>query len=293
MPSAIAQVNIGGTMGVSFSFGTTANRLGVVGKGFVNHKAIQLNTTIRWYYNWKSYGPPLERTETQWSAGGIIGFGALDTLREQPFLGTLYQQQPYRNHIGYTYNFYKDDIKTDQLTGTLTIRLNRLQFSIENDAFSFVPQDRYRTAAGHLLYRLNDWTMVGFNMILWTGNPFYTTLRQIKGTRYKGRFGYKDMSGARFRAFSHGILALKIQRALPWGQAAQFQIGADWEYFRHFLQNWLIHDMYFFPKSWVGNGQPHVPMVDIEGNPYLYLPFQRLKPASFFLDVALNPAVFY
>ena len=59
------------------------------------------------------------------------------------------------------------------------------------------------------------------------------------------------------------------------------------------VQNRFIHDMEFMPDKWVATENPHVPMRDAKGGQYLFLEGQSIKPAKPFVEVSMNPSLFY
>lgn len=287
------QSDIGGVLGVNFTFGTTLNRIGLFAKGYAHAEHLQLNMSGRWQYNFKSWGPPLKGKETQLSIGVIGSFGEQQAILQHQFIELSNHQTGRKYSIGYAYTSYKDDNKIDQVTGTITLQSGRWQCIVENDAFSFTPHDRFRTAAAKLTYLQDEHTQLAFNLTLWIGNPFFGNFKAFIDKNYPSRFGYKDMTGGKYTNYSHGIVTLQVNRLFQYGQIASLNLGVDWEYFRHFFQNWLIHDTYFLPKKWTKLGNPHIPMLDTTGSPYLFKPNQKVKKATFFGNLRLNPTLFY
>jgi hypothetical protein len=133
--------------------------------------------------------------------------------------------------------------------------------------------------------------MVGIRTLLWTGDT--KGAPKVLDTDYPAEYGYRDMRNARYGAYSHGTLGLQVQRVSSALQSFSLDIGADAERIRHAVQNRLIHDLVFLPKGWVRTENAHVPMLDAEGQPYLFHDAQRVAPPELFLDVSLNPPLFY
>lgn len=289
----IAQdLNFGGTIGVSLTFGTQVNRIGITAKGFATYRQFQLNGQTTNFWNIRTFGIQDGGLETQNSVGIIYGFGENATDDFIAMIDILGNQTRQQNHIGYAYNFYNDVHQMNQKTGTISIQLNRLTFITENDAFSFIPHDRYRTAGATFRYRMDEFTYLALQMTLWTGDPFYMTVQPIYDD-YPNPSGYEDMSGARFTDNSHGILAAQIIRLLPYHQQVSMNVGIDAEQVRHVLQNRLIHDLPFIPKGWNPPRQPHIPMVAEDGKPYLYRKGQVIRKARFWGNVNMNTPYFY
>ena len=284
--------DFGGTLGLSMTFGTTVNRVGFVVKGFTTFRHFQLNAQSVNFYNIKNFGIAKKGLEAQHSIGLLYGFGGLRSDSYPQPLAILSSQTGYKNHIGYAYNFYNDVHQMNQKTGTVAINLNRLLFVTENDAFSFVPHDRYRTAGAFFRYQLDAHTFIALQTTLWTGDPFYSTIQPMYDN-YPSPSGYEDMTGARFAHNSHGILAAQIVRLLPYQQAVSANLGIDAEQVRHFIQNRLIHDLPFIPKKCNIRRQPHIPMVASDGQPYLFQHGQTIRPSRFWGNINLNAPYFY
>lgn len=290
--SAAQNLNFGGTIGVSLTFGTQVNRIGVVAKGFTTYNQLQLNVQTTNFFNFQTFGIPEGGLETQNSVGVLYGFGGNDTDDFMPMIDILGNQTGQKNHVGYAYNFYNDIHQMNQKTATVSVRLNRLTFITENDAFSFIPHDRYRTAGATFRYRIDEFTYLALQTTLWTGDPFYMTVQPIYDN-YPNPSGYEDMSGARFAENSHGILAAQIIRLLPFQQQVSMNFGIDAEQVRHALQNRFIHDIPFIPKGWNPPRQPHIPMVSEDGKPYLFQEGQVIRKARWWGNVNMNSPYFY
>ena len=65
---------------------------------------------------------------------------------------------------------------------------------------------------------------------------------------------------------SHGILYGSLSYNLPYRQDAFVKIGIESEEIRHLIQNRLIHDLIFLPKS-VKHHSSHYPRLDELGCP--------------------------
>lgn len=284
--------DFGGTIGVSLTFGTQVNRVGIIAKGYTTYNQFQLNAQTTNLFNLKTFGIKEGGLETQNSVGVIYGFGGNNSNDFISMIDILGNQTGQKNHIGYAYNFYNDVHRMNQKTGTISVQFNRLMFVTENDAFSFIPHDRYRTAGAAFRYQIDEFTYIALQMTLWTGDPFYMTVQPIYDD-YPNPSGYEDMSGSRFTDNSHGILAAQIIRLLPYQQQVSMNAGVDAEQIRHALQNRFIHDLPFIPKGWNPPRQPHIPMVAADGKPYLYREGQTIRKARFWGNVNMNAPYFY
>lgn len=284
---------MGGTVGLSIQLGTTINRVGISATGYYLSDFVQVNTQLRGFYSFTDLGPRPAKPgwEAQISAGALVGFGP-DRHTEGPFLSPVSNQTGRQYAIAYAYNLYFDQRKTSQRTGTVAFHIGRFFAASENDALSGELADKFRTASLVFLYRVDSLT-IGFNTLMWTGDSRDPKVKKIRNSDYPGRFGYKDLRDVLYGHFSHGIQTVQVQYALPYGQIAQANVGIDSEYVRHFLQNRLIHDMYFVPLKWNKSKNPQYPMLDNEGLPYLYLPGQKVKPARLFFNAGMNTGLFY
>ncbi len=283
--------NVGGSLGLTFNIGTEVNRVGLQFNGFYANGHIQVNTGLRLYYNYNSLGPKVKRAEAQLNTGILYAFGKKDTM-DNNFLHAVSNQTTYKYSVAYARNFYFEKL-TAQQTGTIGLSFGKVEFIHENDAFSFQGKDRYRTGGIILSYRLAE-TRFAVNTTLWHGNTHGRNARRIEDAGdYPCRHGYKDLSATHCGRFSHGIMALQVQQMLPYSQTVHAGIGLDSEKIRHFWQNKLIHDLLLFPSSWENAHNPHYPMLDENGAPYLFKEDQVLKPTKFFFDLGLNPNLFY
>lgn len=283
----------GASLGLSIQFGSTVNRIGLFAKGFGIYRDFQLNADLRWHFNISSFGPPRSGQEMSYKLGIVWAWGNSDTL-DNPFLSPVSNQIGKKNSLGYSFNQYWDQIGTSQKTGLISLQLNRLNFIIENDAFAGPPADKFRTAAMILNYRLTETSTIGINSILWTGDPFTNLIdTETQDPDYPSQYGYRDMSNANYGECSHGIISAQFQQLFPNHQQVKMELGADSEYIRHLLQNIIIHDLYFVPRSLNPSKHPHIPMVADDGSQYLFLPHQKVKPSTFFGQFAVNGTWFY
>lgn len=288
---------LGGQIGILFNFGTHVNRLGIIAKVFANYDFLQINTQFVGSYNFKALATKEKGWELQTRFGVIGAWGRKDTLL-YPFIHDVSHQTGRPYSIGYSFNIYRDTWKTSQITGSFGFQIKRLIFVLENDFLSGISHDRYRTGTlGIYYWHKETKTQVGFNHIAWTGDPYTGDVPWIRhDKKFPSRFGYKDMSKALFGRFSMGLLAVTAQQALPLYQNIDASMGIDAEEIRNFMQNKFIHDSPASPANWGGSEEgknPHIPMLDIEGNPYLYRKEQKIRPAKFFTQFGANNSLFY
>ncbi|GAB4412494.1 MAG: hypothetical protein OHK0039_18570 [Bacteroidia bacterium] len=279
--------------GLTCSFGQPVNRLGFALQGYYRLYFAQFNAQVRGLYNFGSFGPRprIPGLELQAGLGATLGFGPRERA-PSPFIHLVSNQTGHRYAAGYAYLCYLDRQRTSQLSGVLGLHIDGWQLQSENDALAGSIEDRFRTGAFRVLYGRDQW-QAALTSILWTGDTRVEGSFKVRESDYPGRFGYKDLSMDPYSAFSHGILALEAQWALPYGQVGHLGLGLDAERVRHVLQNNLIHDMWILPATWIKSKNPHIPMVDRDGRHYLFLPGQELRPARPYLHLGLNPGLFY
>ncbi|MCO6501218.1 MAG: hypothetical protein J5I47_12695 [Vicingus serpentipes] len=281
----------GGSVGVSIALGTHVNRVGISLSAYYNYKFTQVNATARGFYNFSTLALNQSTPELQLALGTQFGYNKTDTISND-FIGIIENNMPYKNSVGYAYTHYIDGQKTSQGTGIIAFNIDRVTIASENDLFAGGDgyRDRYRTGALYVGYQHLD-TKVGINMTLWTGD--YTGSKKVTESDYPARFGYLSDDVNSYGKFSAGLLSLQIKQLLPYQQIAQANIGVDSEHVRHTIQNKLMHDLPFLPRKWMHTEQLHVPMLTKEGEQYLYLPEQKVKPISYYLRLGMNSGLFY
>jgi len=281
----------GWSAGLSFSLGNKVKRIGLRSSIFLTHDFSQINVTSNVYYNFKTLATSKKTPELQFGIGGNFGFGKRDSSLNH-FVSLTDNNTDYYYSVGYSYLLYIDKINTTQAGGILSVNIENFTFATYNDLFGFGKgwRDRFRTAALLLQYRYLD-TKVGVNLTLWTGD--YVDCEVVSDSEYPSRFGYKINDKAIYGRHMAGLLSLQIDQFLPYNQIARLNIGIDSEKVRHTIQNRLIHDQYYINRKLIKSPQKHFPMLDINGNQFLFKEGQTVKPASFYFNLGLNNSVFY
>ena len=279
----------GFTGGLNISFGSHVKRTGVFVGGYYYKDFLQVNAIARWYFNFKNLGELQRGTEKHMGIGLAYAFDE-SVYTPNHFVSVTGSQTGKKYSIGYGYNFYWDHRKTSQRTGTVGFQLGALDLVHENDGLA-IHSDKYRTATLYIGYRW-DYHRIGVNSILWTGDAGSSAVNEVKESNFS-RFGYKDLSQAEYGHFSHGLLSFQYDYAMDYYQVANVNIGVDSERVRNVLQNLIVHDLYFWPKKWNPAKNPHVPMLDTDGNPYLYLKEQEIRKSLFYFNLGLNETLFY
>jgi len=275
--------------GITINVGTKINRVGGFVKTHYLHEHFQVNAQWRLYYALNSWGPNVARFENQ------LGFGAvaLSGNRKQDVFIThslIHHQSTKSYGLGYSLIHYFDDIGTTQLSGQMALHIKQFSVLFENDILGFTASDKYRTGALGLLFQNNNYTL-GIKAIAWTGNAYDHPSYKVKDKNYPSRYGYFDMSKSRFAKFAQGVIVGEFAVKLG-PNLYNFQLGTDSERGRHFIQNILSHDQILIPKSW-SQENPHVPMIDKNGDIYLFKSDQQIEKAKFFGKVGLNDGLFY
>ncbi|MFK7806225.1 MAG: polymorphic toxin type 23 domain-containing protein [Saprospiraceae bacterium] len=287
--------HFGGRIGVQFTIGQPVKRLGLIANAYYQHDWFQLNAEWQGYRNYASYGPKRKSWESRSSLGLIGAFGRKEETAN-PFIDILFHQTGRRYAAGYAFHYYKDDKKTSQGAGSIALHIDDFYVLTENDALgSTVGKDNFRTGGLAIGYRYQDWTYE-IKTVLWTGQTRGQKTKTYRGEEakdYPARWGYRDISKSLYGKYSHGVLAARVQYVMPYGHVAQIGFGVDDERIRNFVQNKLMHDMYFCPASWTTVRNLHFPMVDCEGEAYCFRKEQELKEMRLFYEAGVNGGRFY
>ena len=287
--------NFGGRVGVQFTIGQPVKRLGLVLNGYYQNDWFQINAEWQGYRNYSSYGPDCKSWESRTSLGIFGAFGKKQD-EVNPFVEILSHQTRRSYAAGYAFHYYKDNKQTSQGTGSIAIHLKDFYILTENDALgSTLGKDNFRTGGLAFGYRQDKWRYE-LMTVLWTGQTRGAKTKTYRGEaakNYPARWGYRDISNSLYGKYSHGILAARVQYVMPFGQVAQAGIGVDDERIRNFVQNKMMHDMYFCPPKWTTVRNIHFPMLDCEGKAYCYKKEQELKPMRLFYEFGVNGSRFY
>jgi len=284
LPLYASDWDAGVVAGLTVNVGNKIRNAGIFVSAWGRYDFVQFNSGIRFCYNFKNLGVPGRYMEFNGYGGLLIGWGKCDSVKN-PFVNNVSNQTMRRNSFAYSYNIYRDGIGTSQKTGAIALQFNKLSLITENDIIGD-NNDRFRTAGTTIQYR-HETTVLGLSAILWTGEKG----ERITGTDYPSRNGYKKLE--RYGQYSHGILCMQAMQYLDYGQNIQTSAGIDSERVRHVVQNKIIHDLAFLPARWVKDPSSHAPMLDTDGNMYLYRPEQKIRKPTSYFNAALNPALFY
>jgi len=159
----------------------------------------------------------------------------------------------------------------------------------ENDLFSQPLLDKFRTGAFLIQYQYKNLFQSAINCTMWTGK-MGNAVRDDKEFPY---VGYIDTTGGIYTQYSHGLLSTQIKFNIGYGQNAQLNLGVDAEQVRNAVQNRLVHDMIFLPRKWRKSINCHLPMIDNEGNQYLYKKNQKIRKPELYWNVFSDASLFY
>jgi hypothetical protein len=269
----------GFNVGFVSAIGTHVQRFGIVVQGYGAYDFAQINASFRVYDSFRNLGPRGEHTEFNAALGLCIGYGS-KTHEKNLFMSSISNQTGYKNSVAYSYNIWRNKVKTSQVTGIIAFQFNHFSIISENDILAKPILDRFRTGAMLLQYQDRHF-QYAINATMWTGQLGNVVSND---SLFPGN-GYINTEGGVYQNLSHGLLSAQVKWANHYGQYLQANAGADAEQIRNLLQNKALHDV--LPKNY------HMPMIDTVGNQYLYRPEQKIKKAKLFLNGYTSPNVFY
>jgi hypothetical protein len=275
----------GGQIGFSFNLGSHFNRIGLIAKVYYHYEHVQANVQIAGYYNPRSFATGIPSWEGQLRVGVVAAFGVKDSIHYSPFINEISNQTSRPYSIGYSYNFYLDNIKTSQVSGTFGFGIHGFSLLMENDFLAFFQEDKHRTGAIGLYYRIKN-TQIGIANIAWTADPYGPNTITLKSKQFPAKYGYRKTKNVLYEGNSAGVLSIGVEQYLGFGQYLGAAIGVDADQIRNAFQNLLIHDSFLLTD-------PHIPMVDTEGKQYLYEEGQKIRPAKFFFQIQGNNTALY
>ncbi len=285
--------NYGLNFKLSYAIGTHLQRVGIASVFFVYNKNIQFSGRAEYHFNMKNFGPSISGDEYQLSFATLFAFGKQDS--------TLINYSHYlQNHtnkaysFAFSYNYYYDLIGTSQPSGTGFLQIKNCEIITENDLFGKRAADKFRTATFKFVYRYENYS-IALNSILWTGATRVNGCYRIQNTGYPSRWGYKDLSKNKYGKFSNGVLSIQFENCNNWyiNQNIRIDAGIDSEHVRHFFQNKIIHDMFFYPKKWDKANNPHFPMLTESGEPFLFKDNQKVRKPKLYFVFFINSTLFY
>ena len=137
-------------LGLHIAAGTHFDRIGISCIGYYVNGTYQVNPGFKLYYNFKNIGPIKKYFEFAPSVGAIISFGKDDSLKNL-FISPVGNQTIKRNSVGYAFNYYLNNIKTSQATGTISLEFGKFQIIGEDDLL----QEELVTSSEPVAFSLN------------------------------------------------------------------------------------------------------------------------------------------
>lgn len=239
-----------------------------------------LQNATRYYF--KAPGNEKKGFESRFEAGVNLG-----QTPKKDSLRINFGSSPwhFKNQLGYAYIYYWDQFGTSQANGIFRLKVNSFHFQIENDFFAFQDEDRYRTGAFYMGLQIKEnWFYI--KNLGYTGDPYAEGVPKIEGTDFQSKWGYMDMSKAPLGDRSLGVISAGWASKSFNNYQIAVEVGIDAEQIRNFFQNILIHD-----SKWLQN--PHIPMLDTEYMPYIYLAEQSIRKPKPYLQIFLNDFFLY
>jgi hypothetical protein len=178
-------------------------------------------------------------------------------------------------------------IKTSQVTGIVAFQFDKFSIITENDLLAKHILDRFRTGAILLQYQ-DKYIQYAINCTMWTGKMGIAVKDDVMFPS-----GYVTSKGGIYSDLSHGLLSGQVKIANEYGQYFQLNMGIDAEQVRNAVQNKLIHDMVFLPRSLYKSNNSHLPMLDTKNEQYLKRPNQHIKKPTLFFNAQTSPNIFY
>ncbi len=250
-----------------------------------------LQNATRYYF--KSPGSEKKGFESRLEGGINIG---LNPRKDSLLINVGYSPWHFKNQVGYAYVYYWDQFGTSQASGIFRLKLHNFHYQIENDFFAFQSKDRYRTGAFYIAWQIKDhW--IYLKNLGYTGDPYDAGVPRINDPNFPAKWGYTDMRKAPMGNKSLGVLclgwAIGNQHKILQPYQLAFEAGIDAEKIRNYLQNRLIHDSKWINNPKRGTTNPHIPMLDAEGKPYIYAPHQAIRKPKPYVQVFVNDFFLY
>jgi hypothetical protein len=280
----------GAQVGLCVELGTHRVRIGGVARFYTHWEHVQVNIEFGGLYNACSFGTDGRSFEGQLKFGLVGAWGKKDSLLSNPFVGAVEQQTKRPYALAYGYNFYWDNQATSQATGSFGIQVHTVRLVMENDFLAFLQEDKYRTGAIGLYYQRGAWQLA-LQQISWTADPYgddtYTVHDSPTYTKDCAKYGYRDLQHESYCDKSVGVLRFRaLHHTGALGQILGAHLGLDAEQIRHALQNKLIHDSFLLEN-------PHIPMIDREGEAFLFQEGQQIRTPRYHGGFSINPTTFY
>lgn len=275
----------GGRLGLSVQLGSHRIRVGVLAQGYLAWEHVQLNVHGSGFYHACALGSEAAGLEAQLRVGAVGAFGAREERYRTPFFSLVGQNLGRPASVGYGINFYWDNVHTSQITGSFGASGGPMALVVENDFLVFRDKDRYRTGGIALLYQHGD-LQIALQHLAWTADPYSPgTKTELNDAQYpQAKYGFRVLGNQRYHNKSVGLVTLRALYHSPSNTTLGGALGIDAEQIRHAIQNRIIHNA-------IRN--PHIPMIDTQGGPYLFGEGETVRAPRFYGELLVNPTGIY
>lgn len=277
----VIEPHYGGNIGIVANVGSHNTSLGVQLNAYtaINHAQLNFSSTLQFYVFGK--GERTNFSEMRNAFGLVLSAGKQKDYIDFEF-NALNHQSLDKYAVAYNYIIYTDNAGSSQHSGAFGIHLNKISIYHENDVFAGQAKDRYRTAIARVSYT-QEFFKYSIGMNLWTGET--KNAIWVKDASKTCPNGYRRLEELPFGKTSHGILYGEVMANGPYYQNVKMRLGVDSELIRNAVQNRLIHDLVFLPKS-VVRKTPHYPMLDDYG--CAVTDKDNRRKAKIYLQLGLN-----
>ena len=275
--------------GLSLQFGSHQNRVGLHISAATGQSYVNVTFQYHMFYTFKDYG------YYEKSFQHIAGVKMTTAFSENSSAYRAFSSSPFSNQyfyeFHYLYRYYFNKWNTNQPTGQIGLNFGHIFLLHENDLLAAKSVDKFRTAAMRIGFQ-DSVQNIATSFVFWTGNKDDPKAKRFSSSDFS-RYGYFDLSETALGRYSHGILAIEYGRQLPFANQVRISAGYDHEKIRNAVQNKFMHDLPIWPRKWNTAKSRHVPMVDQEGNSFLYGEGQTLREGKFYWGFFLNSSEFY
>jgi len=275
--------------GLSFQLGSHQNRAGLDFSFTMGESYANVTFQYHLLYTFKDLGY-YEKSFQQ-----ILGLKLASAFQEREVNYRPIPNSPFGNRsfyeFHYLYRYYLNNWHTKQPTGEIGLKFGHFFLQHENDLLAAKSVDKFRTAAMRIGYQ-DSVQKISSSFVFWTGNKDHPNANRINSSDFS-RYGYFDLSKTPYGKYSHGILSIDYMRQLPFANQLSLSTGYDHEKIRNLIQNKFMHDLPIWPRKWNTAKSRHVPMVDKEGNAFIYKDHQKLRDGEFYWRLSLNSPDFY
>ncbi|ADR20917.1 hypothetical protein MATR_14570 [Marivirga tractuosa] len=275
--------------GISLQFGSHQNRVGLSLSSTFGQSYANVSFQYNFFYTFKDFG------YYENSFQHIAGIKLATAFDRRPIIFRAISNSPFSSRafyqFHYFYRYYFNNWNTSQPTGEIGLNFGHFFLLHENDLLAAETVDKFRTAALRIGYQ-DSLQSIASSFLFWTGNKDDPDTKRVNSSDFS-RYGYFDLSDTPYGKYSHGILAIDYTRQLPFGNQLRISSGYDHEKIRNLIQNKFMHDLPIWPRRWNTAKSRHVPMVDKDGNSYLFKEHQELREGKFYWGVFINGSDFY